>query len=202
MTDAAEGDEAIPYHALENAFVRLEPLQDDHRDDLARAASDPRIWRHTALTGGSFATYWDDARCEQATGAQLPFAVRVRKTGALVGMSRLFRIDPEHLTCEIGYTWYSPAVWGSAVNPAAKRLLLGHCFEAWSARRVQFLVDHLNERSQAAVERLGAKREGVLRAHRIRPDGSRRDSVVFSIIAAEWPEVRTALDARLAKATS
>ena len=88
-------------------------------------------------------------------------------------------------------------IWGSAVNPEAKLLLLAHCFETWGARRVQFKTDHENLRSQAAIAKLGAVREGVLRAHMIRPDGSRRDSVIYSITREEWPAIRTGLEERL-----
>jgi RimJ/RimL family protein N-acetyltransferase len=193
MTDT--GPAAI---RLANHVVALEPLLPEHRAGLAHAAAHPSIWRHTPLMGGSFDSYWEMACAEQAAGAHLPFAIRRLADARLVGMSRLFEIRPEHKSCEIGYTWYAPDTWGTAVNPAAKRLLLEHCFEHWGARRVQFMTDHLNERSQAAITKLGATREGVLRAHRIRPDGSRRDSVVFSILPEEWPEVRRRLDERLA----
>ena len=132
-----------------------------------------------------------------AAGEQVPFAVRLLSDGRLIGMSRLFEIDAAHRRLELGYTWYIPEFWGTAVNPDAKLLLLTHVFEGWGARRVQFKIHHGNLRSQAAVEKLGAVREGVLRAHMIQPDGSRRDSVVLSIIADEWPTVKARLQERL-----
>ncbi|GGE27322.1 N-acetyltransferase [Agaricicola taiwanensis] len=182
---------------LANAFVALEPLSEDHRAGLAAAAADPVIWKNTPLVGGSFDAYWQLSRAEQANGTQVPFAVRRLSDAKLVGMSRLFDIAPEHKRLEIGWTWYAPETWGTAVNPATKRLLLAHCIETWGARRVQFLTDNLNVHSQTALRKLGATFEGVLRAHRIRPDGSRRDSHSFSILPEDWPRVRDGLDARL-----
>ncbi len=193
MTSAGRGPAAI---RLANAHVALEPLEEAHRAGLAAAAADPRIWTHMAFKGGDFDGYFDAARAGRATWGELPFAVRL-PSGRAVGMTRFFQIDPDHRTLEIGHTWYHPDVWAGAVNPSAKRLLLAHAFEGWGALRVQFLTDILNTRTQGAIARLGATREGVLRAHRIRPDGSSRDSVVFSILRDEWPAVRDGLDARI-----
>lgn len=183
---------------LANEFVALEPLSEEHKTGLTAAASDPRIWINTPLNGGSFDAYWRISRDEQAAGTQLPFAVRRLSDAKLVGMTRLFDIAPEHMRLEIGWTWYTPETWGSAVNPAAKRLLLSHCLDDWGAHRVQFLTDNRNIHSQTALRKLGAVFEGVLRAHRIRPDGTRRDSHCFSILPEDWPKVREGLDARLA----
>ncbi len=182
---------AVP---LEGHIVRLEPLADEHMTELAAAASDERIWGYSVR--GDTAAYLAAARNGMAAGEQVPFAVRLLSDGCLIGMSRMFEIDAAHRRLELGYTWYVPEFWGTAVNPEAKLLLLTHAFESWGARRVQFKVHHGNLRSQAAVEKLGAVREGVLRAHMIQPDGSRRDSVVFSIIAEEWPAVKAKLQER------
>jgi RimJ/RimL family protein N-acetyltransferase len=181
---------------LEGRFVRLEPLAPAHDQGIALAAADPRIWRHTAF-GPDAAAYLAAARAAQKSGEQIPFVVRLLDGDRIVGMTRLFEIDAQHRRCEIGYTWYVPDVWGTAVNPEAKLLLLTHCFDSWGARRVQFKTDHENLRSQAAIERLGAVQEGVLRAHMIRPDGSRRDSALYSITREEWPKVKAGLEARL-----
>ena len=163
--------------------------------ELAEAAGDEHIWGYSVR--GDTGAYLAAARNGLAAGEQVPFAVRLLSDGRLIGMSRLFEIDTAHRRLELGYTWYIPEFWGTAVNPEAKLLLLTHAFESWGARRVQFKVHHGNLRSQAAVEKLGAVREGVLRAHMIQPDGSRRDSVVFSIIAEEWPAVKARLQERL-----
>jgi len=183
--------------ALTGRYVRLEPLAQAHVEALSTAAADPRIWRHSAFAENA-ETYFGDALRAAEAGEQVPFVVRLLADGRLVGMSRVFDMDAHHRRCEIGYTWYVPEVWGTAVNPEAKLLLLRHCFEGWGARRVQFKTDHENLRSQAAIAKLGAVREGVLRAHMIRPDGSRRDSVIYSITREDWPAVREALEARLA----
>lgn len=185
---------AVP---LEGRVIRLEPLAPDHVPGLVAASADPAIWRHTAFAKTPDA-YFAAAFDVQRTGEQVPFVVRLKADGRLAGMSRLLDIDPHHRRCEIGSTWYIPEVWGTAVNPEAKLLLLTHCFEDWGARRVQLKTDHENLRSQAAIARLGAVKEGVLRAHMIRPDGSRRDSVVYSITREEWPAVRAGLEQRLA----
>jgi RimJ/RimL family protein N-acetyltransferase len=185
----------LPAVPLEGRFVRLEPLADEHLGELAKAAADERIWGYSVR--GDTDAYLAAAQKGMAAGEQVPFAVRLLSDGRLVGMSRLFEIDAAHRRLELGYTWYIPEVWGTAVNPEAKLLLLTHVFEGWNARRVQFKIHHANLRSQAAVEKLGAVREGVLRAHMIQPDGSRRDSVVLSILSDEWPAVKAKLQERL-----
>lgn len=192
--------EPIPFDILEGRFVRLLPLDPAMREELTRVADDALIWRHVPLVGGSFARYFDAALDMMNGRAGNPYVVELKAERRLVGMTRLFDTDAQHKRTEIGHTWYHPSVWASAVNPEAKRLLLAHCFDTWGARRVQLKTDHENTRSQAAIKKLGAKHEGVLRAHMIRPDGSRRDTVMFSIIAEEWPAVREGLDRRIAAA--
>jgi RimJ/RimL family protein N-acetyltransferase len=184
---------AVP---LEGRIVRLEPLADEHIPALTAAAADERIWGYSIR--GETGAYLAAAQKAMAAGEQVPFAVRLKADGRLIGMSRLFEIDAAHRRLELGYTWYIPEFWGTSVNPDAKLLLLTHAFENWNARRVQFKIHHANLRSQAAVEKLGAVREGVLRAHMIQPDGSRRDSVVLSILSDEWPAVKARLQERLA----
>ncbi|MFC5069850.1 GNAT family N-acetyltransferase [Flaviflagellibacter deserti] len=183
---------AVP---LEGQTIRLEPLDDSHIPGLTEAASDERIWGYSVR--GDTATYLDTARKAMADGEAVSFVVIEKATCRVLGMSRLFEIDATHKRLELGYTWYIPEVWGTRVNPEAKLLLLTHAFEDWGARRVQFKIHHANLRSQAAVKKLGAVQEGVLRAHMIQPDGSRRDSVVLSIIRDEWPAVKARLEERL-----
>ena len=181
--------------SLEGRIVRLEPLADDHMPELFAAIGDARIWQYSVR--GDAAHYLSVAQHYMEKGEQIPFAVRELSGNRLVGMSRLFDIVPAHKRLELGYTWYIPEVWGTKVNPEAKLLLLTHAFEAWGARRVEFKVYHANLRSRAAVEKLGASFEGVLRKHMIQPDGSRRDSAVYSILDDEWPKVKAGLEARL-----
>jgi RimJ/RimL family protein N-acetyltransferase len=190
-----------PGRPLAGRDIRLEPLDVSHIPGLTDAASDPAIWRHTSF-GKTPEAYFSAALDAEARGEQVPFAVRRIRDRRLVGMSRLFEIDEDHKRCEIGYTWYIPEEWGTRTNPESKLLLLTHCFESWGARRVQFKTDHENLRSQAAIAKLGAVKEGVLRAHIIRPNGSRRDSVIYSITHDEWPKVKAGLRKRLSTPSS
>ena len=125
------------------------------------------------------------------------FAVRLLRDGRVVGSTSYFGVVPKHRRLEIGSTWYTSDVQGTAVNPECKLLLLSHAFEDWGANRAQFTTDSNNTHSQRAIEKLGAKREGILRSHAIRGDGSLRDSVVYSIVRTEWPAVRAKLQDRL-----
>jgi RimJ/RimL family protein N-acetyltransferase len=183
---------------LENAFVRLEPLDEAHREALRDAAeADRDIWASLypySMIGEHFQPFWDRARAEQAAGRMIPHAVTAG--GALVGISCYSAIDPANASAEIGGTYYRPEQRGGTVNPAAKHLLLGHAF-ASGARRVRFNVDALNARSLAAMRKLGAVEEGVLRQDRICWTGRVRDTAVFSILADEWPGVSDGLLARL-----
>jgi RimJ/RimL family protein N-acetyltransferase len=184
---------------LENRFVRLEPLGAAHREGLrAACAADTQIWTALypySLAGEHFDPRWSQLLASAETGANLVFAVLA--DGEVVGMSSYLNIDRANAVTEIGGTYYRPDVRGGAVNPAAKRLLLTHAFDG-GARRVQFKVDALNARSRAAVLRLGAAQEGILRQDRVTWTGRIRDTAVFSILAEEWPKVRATLDARLA----
>jgi RimJ/RimL family protein N-acetyltransferase len=180
--------------------VRLEPLAEEHRNGLRAAADDDHVW-HLLPTGGRGAAFdpvFDDALAQQAAGKRLPYAVRLLATGELVGATSYIDPLPIHKRVEVGWTWYRPDQWATAVNPECKLLLLSHAFEALGLNRVQFNVDALNARSQAAVTKLGATREGVLRSHMIVRNGRIRDTVVFGIVAGDWPRVRDGLRARLA----
>jgi RimJ/RimL family protein N-acetyltransferase len=125
------------------------------------------------------------------------FAVMLRKNGRIIGSTAYLSIAAKHKRAEVGSTWYSPEFWGMVVNPECKYLLLKHAFEDWGAVRVQLGTDVNNLRSQRAILKLGAKLEGTLRNHGIRPDGSVRDALLYSIIASEWPEVKSGLLARI-----
>lgn len=185
---------------LTGRVVQLEPLAESHRDGLRVAADDERIWRHTltAAHGDRFDAWFDEALAGQAAGTRLPFAVRRLADGALIGSTSYLDVQPRHRRVEIGSTWYVVAAWGTAVNPECKYLLLDYAFEVLGVNRVALLTDRLNERSRAAIARLGAVREGVLRSHMVTQGGRVRDTVIFSIAAAEWPEVKARLLARLA----
>lgn len=181
---------------LTGRFIALELLNEGHVAELTRAGDDGRIWKHTSF-GRNPESYFAEAFAARDDRSMVPFAVRLLSENRLVGMTRFLDIDEKQHRCEIGYTWTVPDVWGTAVNPEAKLLLLGHCFERAHLRRVQLKTDSLNVHSQAAIAKLGAVREGVLRAHMARPDGSQRDTVMFSVTQAEWPAVRAGLEDRL-----
>ncbi|MBL8773091.1 MAG: GNAT family N-acetyltransferase [Phenylobacterium sp.] len=184
---------------LANAHVRLEPFAEAHKAGLRAACdADPGTWNELypyTMLGDGFDAQWARLTREAEAGQTIPYAVVA--DGACRGMTTLMAIDRLHGTVEIGGTYYDPAVRGGAVNPSAKRLLLGHAFDS-GAMRVQFCVDAINARSRAAVLKLGAVQEGVLRKHRRTWTGRIRDTVFFSVTDEEWPAVRGRLDARIA----
>ena len=182
---------------LENAHVRLEPLEAAHAGDLQVAREGLEYAWYTSVP----ASVPDEiARrlAERDAGRMNPFAVIAG--GRAVGMTTFCTIDQPNRRVEIGYTWLSPTVQRTAVNTAAKLLLLTHAFEQCDVIAVQFCTHWHNRQSRAAIERLGAKRDGVLRNHRIGPDGTLRDTVVYSILPHEWPAVRSGLQERLTRA--
>jgi len=189
--------------ALVGRRVRLEPLAEAHREPLRLAADDERIWRQTITVarGPGFDEWFGDALAQHAAGVRLPFAVRRLADDALVGSTSYLDVVLRHRRVEIGSTWYRPEYWGTAVNPECKLLLLAHAFDVLGVNRVAFITDRLNERSQAAIAKLGAVREGVLRAHMVVQSGRVRDSVMFSITSDEWPAVRARLMERLIDAS-
>lgn len=186
---------------LEGEFVRLEPLRGGHLEDLWAAAQEPDIWRWMPIavrTRADLEILVEEAVAAQAAGRELPFAVVDRASGRAVGSTRYLDIDPVNRGLEIGWTWYGRAHRGGAVNPESKLLLIRHAFEEWGAIRVFLKTDSRNERSRAAILKLGARYEGDLRNHRIRPDGTYRDTSYYSILPDEWPAVRRGLEARIA----
>jgi len=179
---------------LENEHVRLEPLEARHADDLTGAREGLEYAWYTAVPA-SVPDEIERRLAERDAGRMNPWAVV--HGGRAVGMTTFCNIDQPNRHVEIGYTWLSPRVQRTGVNSAAKLLLLGHAFEACQAIAVEFRTSWHNRQSRAAIERLGAKRDGVLRNDRIGPDGSLRDTVVYSILPGEWPGVRLGLQAAL-----
>jgi RimJ/RimL family protein N-acetyltransferase len=179
--------------------VRLEPLTEAHRAGLRSAANHAEIWDHMpiAAAGDGFDAWFDHSLELALTGREAVWAVRTTADGTLVGSTRYLAIEPDHRRLEIGHTWYAPQVWGGRVNPACKLALLRYAFETLGFNRVELKTDNRNLRSQAAIAKLGAAREGVFRAHMVRRDGTLRDSVYFSIVRDEWTDVRDRLAARL-----
>lgn len=185
---------------LAGTYVDLQPLQMHHAAELLEAGAAPQIWTWLPAAPASLEAMEELIRQSLTAGAkgqEHPFVVLEKSSGRVVGSTRYLEVQEQHRTVEIGWTWYSPDVWGTAVNPEAKYLLLRHAFEDWGALRVQFKADSLNERSLAGIRKLGAKYEGLLRNHRIRSNGSIRHTAMFSIVKTEWPEVRDGLLARL-----
>ena len=186
---------------LEAHGVRLEPLAIEHRDELAAAAADGRLWElwYASVPAPHEMDGWiTQALQGVAAGTTLAWAVRDLRRDALVGSTRFYEMAPAIGRVEIGYTWYARSAQRSLVNAACKLLLLGHAFDTLGCAAVGLRTDRFNFASQRAIEALGAQREGVLRHHMARRDGSVRDTVMYSILAAEWADVRRHLRARLA----
>lgn len=182
--------------------VTLEPLAPAHADGLAAASSDGRLWElwFTAVPEpAQMGDYIAQALDGQRAGHMLPWAVREQTAGAIVGSTRYHDIVPEIDRVQIGYTWYAARWQRTHVNIACKLLLLAHAFEQAGCKAVGFQTDAFNFTSQRAIEALGARKDGVIRHHRARRDGSVRDSVVYSILATEWPDVKRHLTMRLAR---
>jgi RimJ/RimL family protein N-acetyltransferase len=189
---------------LVGRYVHLEPLAPHHAADLYQSGQPPEIW--TYMPRGPFTSLDDttqwiaEALADQVAGGERSFAIHHLATGRAIGSTRYWKLL-FHATgaVEIGYTWLTPAYWRTAVNTESKYLLLRHAFEQLGVLRVQLMTDARNVRSQRAIERLGAVQEGVLRCHRIPPDGYRRNSVVYSILDEEWPQVKVHLEAALTR---
>jgi RimJ/RimL family protein N-acetyltransferase len=187
---------------LRGSAVILEPLRLAHAAELWPAADERDLWRYMLFDVESQADLerWIAARLEPAAqGKALPFLLRDAATGQAFGSSSLFEIDVARRSLEIGHTWVGRNHRRTAANTEAKRLLLAHAFEAMGAQRVQLRCDERNLRSAAAIERIGAVREGVIRSMVILRDGHRRNAVVFSILDSEWPAVKERLDAMLGR---
>jgi RimJ/RimL family protein N-acetyltransferase len=185
---------------LEGRQVRLEPLSPGHEEALIAAAADGELWNSIVTivpNRATMAAYLATALEAQARGRELAFVIIQKSSGLVVGHTRFYDIEPNDRRVEIGYTWLAASAQRTKVNTEAKLLLLTHAFEVWRCIRVALITDVLNQQSQTAILRLGAKQEGILRNHMIMPGGRYRDSVCFSIIEAEWPEVKARLMAKL-----
>jgi N-acetyltransferase len=178
---------------LSGRHVRLEPLAPEHAEALAAAAADGELWRlwYTGVPAPGATSAWVAAALamRERQGA-LPFVVREQAGGAIIGSTRYFNVETAHRRLEIGHTWYAKRVQRTAVNTECKLLLLTHAFETLRCIAVEFRTGFFNFASRAAIARLGARQDGILRNHQILPDGTLRDTVVFSVIAGEWPAVK------------
>ena len=187
---------------LNGHYVRLEPLTMDHLDALWEVGQDPDLWQWAPYhieTREAMHTYIQLALDWQAISTALPFVTIEQETDRVVGTTRFANIDAPNHRAEIGWTWIGKPWQRTPVNTEAKFLMLQHAFETWHCIRVELKTDRLNERSRAAIARLGAKEEGIFRHHMITDSGRLRDSVYFSIIDDEWPEVKARLQELLAQ---
>ncbi len=185
---------------LEGEVVRLEPLHSDHIPALmAIATATPDVFRYTStpVDEAQRDAYFERAFRERDSGEAYPFAVFYQPTDTLIGSTRFADIRWKYRNCELGFTWYAPAYQGTAVNPESKYLMLRYAFETLGFIRVQIHTHIKNVQSQRAIRKLGAVYEGVLRNHMITKDGEIRDTMVFSMIDRDWPEVKTLLENRL-----
>ena len=187
---------------LESALVRLEPMTREHAAGLAAAARDGELWnlRLTSVPApGEEASYIETALKGCADGHMLPFVVRDVASGKVIGSTRYHDIVPAVERLEIGYTWYAKSTQRTHVNTTCKLLLMTHAFETLDAKLVGWRTDNYNHASQKAIERLGARKDGVLRHHGMRRDGTVRDTVMYSLTAGEGPEVRAHLEWQLSR---
>ena len=181
---------------LRGAHASVEPLAAAHADGIRAAAADGELWRlwYTSVPAPETTAQWLASALDmrERLGA-MPFVVRDNASGAIVGSTRYFNVDAANRRLEIGHTWYAKRAQRTAINTDCKLLLLTHAFETLECIAVEFRTHWFNEASRAAIARLGAKQDGVLRNHQLLPDGSRRDTVVFSIVDGEWPAVKAHL---------
>ena len=186
---------------LSGPHARLVPLAPEHHDGLCAATRDGELWKlwYTFVPSPETMAREIQRRLGlQAAGSMLPFTV-LDAAGAIVGMTTYMNIDAVHKRVEIGSTWYAAGTQRTALNTQCKRLLLGHAFDTLGCIAVEFRTHRLNTQSRRAIERLGAQLDGILRAHQVSPNGTLRDTAVYSITVAEWPTVKAHLDWQLAR---
>jgi len=185
---------------LEGRHVRLEPLTPEHAGGLAEIGLDEDLWRWiptSVRTAEEMSAYVQTALKEQADGSALPFALIEKTSGRVIGSTRYGNIERVHHRLEIGWTWVARAWQRTPINTEAKYLLLRHAFETLGCMRVELKTDSLNERSRAAIQRIGAREEGIFRNHIITSTGRVRHTVYYSIVDSEWPQVKSRLEAKL-----
>jgi len=190
----------MEFSALENDIVLLRPLAKEDVEGLLVAGSYPEIWPYLSTVIEKEAdvhNFVEKALSKKEKMEEFPFVIVDKLSGEIIGSTRYMDIDCKHKRLEIGTTWLTPACWRSAVNTNCKYLLLSYCFEVLCLQRVQIKTDHENIRSQKAIERIGATKEGILRNHMVRKDGSTRHTVMYSITIEEWLEVKAQIESLL-----
>lgn len=189
-----------PNLILSGDFASLEPLNAEHEPELIEAARDGALWElefTIVPSPQTAAQYIQQALASKAAGQQQPFVVRRLSDNKIIGCTRFYEMQQEHRNLSIGYTWYAHSAQRTAINTECKKLLLAYAFEQLNCISVMFHTDDQNVRSQAAITRLGAKKDGVLRNHRIVPSGRYRHTWQYSIIDSEWPEIKANLEEKL-----
>lgn len=184
---------------LKGTHIQLEPIANHHRDDLRIAAADDHIWQfmpHKA-TQDLFDPWFDQSIDKMQSGEQITYVVRRKACLSILGATAYYDIQLENKRLGLGYSWYSPAVWGSEVNPESKLLMLMQAFECWHINRVEIGTDSRNIHSYKAIKKLGATEEGILRQHMILHDKAITDTIIFSILSSEWPDIKMQLLKRL-----
>jgi RimJ/RimL family protein N-acetyltransferase len=187
---------------LAGRHVRLEPLELSHADELLEVALEPELWRFTTRRVDSpemLRSYLETAMAERDAGVALPFITRDAASGRAIGSTRYLNISRHDRRVEIGWTWIGKRWQRTAANTEAKYMMLRHAFETWECVRVELKTSTLNDRSRAAIERIGGVEEGIFRRHTRNADGTWRDTIWFSIIDREWPDVKQRLEERLAR---
>lgn len=182
---------------LPGSFIQLEPLDEIHREPLRKISRDEKTSTYSPSLRLDFDSWFNKAIKNFKEAQQLSFAVRTLSDNQIVGSTRFYNIILEHQRLTLGYTWYTPAVWGTEVNPECKFLLFQYAFETLDANRVEFNIDSRNMHSRAAVKKLGAIEEGILREHILLEDKFLRDTVVYSVIKKEWPDISLKLQERI-----
>lgn len=196
---------ALTVPVLGGEHVRLEPLEATHLDALIAAGSDPAIWTwypDSAATPDGMRRFVDVSLAARAAGTALPFVQIDVASGAVIGSTRFGAFDHRHRRAEIGWTWLAPAYQRTPINTESKYLMLRHAFETLDLMRVEFKTDALNEKSRRALSRIGATEEGIFRRHMLTGSGRVRDSVYFSVVDVEWPQVKRHLEALMARESS
>lgn len=192
-----KGVNKMQFTKLHNDQVILKPMEESDIEGIFAAATYPEIWPYLSITIETIEDtkkYVLNALDSREVGVEFPFVIIDPKTQKIIGSTKLMDIDFKHKRLEIGFTWLTPSYWRTAVNTNCKYLLLQYCFEVLHLHRVQIKTDHKNMRSQKAIERIGAKKEGILRNHMVRKDGTMRNTVMYSVTNEDWPEVKNKLE--------
>ncbi len=187
----------MEFTTLHNKYVILRPMEEADVDGIFQVATNPEIWSYMSITIETLEDakkYVADALSKKERGVEFPFVIIDPYTNGIIGSTKFMDIDLKHKRLEIGFTWLTPTYWRTAINTNCKYLLLQYCFEVLQLNRVQIKTDHENLRSQKAIERIGAQKEGVLRNHMVRKDGTIRHTVMYSVTHEEWPEVKSRLE--------